>query len=84
MSVLLFAAAELIHANPVALDGCLARQHGVSFLGRTVALPTTNQVVFAPLNLCDANAGRYSSSDVSIPDGEVCFVAEKSVMAKLS
>jgi len=28
--------------------------------------------------------GRYSSSDVSLPDGEVCFVAEKSIMAKLS
>ena len=27
---------------------------------------------------------RYSSSDVSLPDGEICFVAEKSIMAKLS
>lgn len=28
---------------------------------------------------------KYSSSDVSLPDGgEVCFVAEKSVLAKLS
>ena len=27
---------------------------------------------------------KYSSSDVEVPDGEVCFVAQKSVLAKLS
>ncbi len=27
---------------------------------------------------------KYSSSDVAVPDGEVCFVAQRSVLAKLS
>lgn len=27
---------------------------------------------------------RYGSSDVEVPDGEVCFVAQKSILAKLS
>ncbi|KAI3436540.1 hypothetical protein D9Q98_005957 [Chlorella vulgaris] len=27
---------------------------------------------------------KYSSSDVEVPDGEVCFVAQKSILAKLS
>jgi co-chaperonin GroES (HSP10) len=27
---------------------------------------------------------KYSSTDVSVADGEVCFVAEKSILAKLS
>ncbi|KAL4457519.1 hypothetical protein ABPG75_012384 [Micractinium tetrahymenae] len=27
---------------------------------------------------------KYSSSDLEVPDGEVCFVAQKSILAKLS
>jgi chaperonin GroES len=27
---------------------------------------------------------KYSSADVEAPDGDICFVAEKSVLAKLS
>ncbi|PSC72816.1 molecular chaperone [Micractinium conductrix] len=27
---------------------------------------------------------KYSSSDVEVPDGEICFVVQKSVLAKLS
>ncbi len=27
---------------------------------------------------------KYSSADVEVPDGDICFVAEKSVLAKLS
>ena len=27
---------------------------------------------------------KYSSSDIEVPDGQVCFVAQKSIMAKLS
>jgi chaperonin GroES len=27
---------------------------------------------------------KYSSSDVEVPDGEICFVAQKSILAKLS
>ena len=27
---------------------------------------------------------KYGSSDIEVPNGEVCFVAQKSVLAKLS
>lgn len=27
---------------------------------------------------------KYGTSDVAVPDGEVCFVQEKSILAKLS
>ncbi|EFN58613.1 hypothetical protein CHLNCDRAFT_140815 [Chlorella variabilis] len=27
---------------------------------------------------------KYGSSDVEVPDGEICFVAQKSILAKLS
>ena len=46
------------------------------------AVSTVTNHWMAESNLC--RGCRYGSSDVPVPNGEVCFVTEKSILAKLS